>query len=52
MKQTILRVKDLVNFMGEGTYLKFIEYIQQKKHIPKSEPIWIILEWSGTKNEN
>ena len=45
MKQILITSEDLIKFMGEYSYYKFIEYLRKVNKISKDEPIWIIGEY-------
>ncbi len=46
MKQTIITVDDLMEYMGKDNYYEFIDSLREYNKIPQKEPIWIIAEWS------
>ena len=60
MEQVLISRDDLLEFMGEENYFKFLNELKRK--IKKTanngdcgayndEPIWIIAEWSKNKGE-
>jgi len=51
MKRTLITPEDLLKFMREEKYYEFLKYLRKENNIPKNEPLWIILEWSESKND-
>ena len=46
MKQIIITMDDLIEFMGKDNYYDFIDKLKEKHEIPNKEAVWIIAEWS------
>ena len=46
MLRKLIRPDEIMKYMTEDNYIKFIDYLAKKCKIPVNEPIWIIAEWS------
>jgi len=45
MKQYIIHVDELLEYMGPDNYMEFIDYLKTVNDIPVKTPLWIMAEW-------